>query len=232
MKTKLHLAVFAFFAFITISIAQVSEKETEARLWIKANEAKLNINPNDTFSLRFVRKTQAGETLRFQQLKNGVPVFDSEILVHFSPYGEVTSTASTYDATVANINTVPSITKENAVVISNEALQVSGDITFQETKLVVYNKLGETKLVYRVLTDAFSKTGSWETIVDAQTGVVLSTKDVAFYYNKHKHNKEENKSNPPVSMAPLAFVSGTGMVFNPDPLSQAGVNYGTAGYTD
>ncbi|MBP6557695.1 MAG: T9SS type A sorting domain-containing protein [Flavobacterium sp.] len=232
MKTKLHFAVFTFFTFITVSIAQVSEKEAEARLWLKANEAKLNINPNDAFSLRFARKTQAGETLRFQQLKNGVPVFDSEIVVHFSPYGEISSTASSYDNTVADINTVPTVTKENSIVISNEALQISGDITFQESKLVVHNKLGGTKLVYRVLTNSYDKVGSWETIIDAQTGAVLSTKDVACYYKNHKHNIKENKSNQPVSMTPLAFVSGTGMVFNPDPLSQAGVNYGDVGYTD
>ena len=144
---------------------------------IKANATKLNINPNDTFSLRFVRKTQTGETLRFQQLKNGVPVFDSEVVIHFSPYGEITCPASSYDTTVADVNTTPSITKENAITISNEALKITGDITFQESKLVVHNKLGGTKLVYRVLTNSYDKVGSWETIVDAQTGAVLSTKD-------------------------------------------------------
>ncbi len=222
----------AFFTVITASIAQVSDKETEARLWLKANAEKLEINPNETFSLRFVRKTQAGETLRFQQQKNGVPVIDSEIVVHFSPYGEISCTASSYDAAVADINTIPSITKENAASISNEALQINGDITFQESKLGVYNKQGSTKLVYKVLTNAYSKVGSWETIVDAQTGAVLSTKDVACYHKNHKHNKNESKTKAPISMAPLAFVSGTGMVFNPDPLSQAGVNYGDPGYTD
>jgi Zn-dependent metalloprotease len=232
MKTKLHFAFFVFFAFTAVSMAQVSEKETEARLWLKANEAKLNIKPNDAFSLRFVRKTQTGETLRFQQLKNGVPVFDSEIVVHFSPYGEITCPASSYDTTVADVNTTPSISQENAIAISNEALKITGDITFQESKLVVHNKLGGTKLVYRVLTNSYDKVGSWETIVDAQTGAVLSTKDVAYYYKKHKHNNNESKSNPPVSMAPLAYVSGAGMVFNPDPLSQAGVAYAATGYSD
>ncbi len=230
MKFKLHFSFLAFLAFMTIGNAQVSDKEAAARLWIKANETKLNINPNDSFSLRFVRKTQAGETLRFQQLKNGVPVFDSEILVHFSPDGEVSSTASTYDAAVAAIVTTPAISKENAVSISNEKLEINSDITFQECKLFVYNKLSTTKLVYRVLTDSYAKLGSWETIVDAQTGTVLSTKDVAYYYGKH--DKKAPKSTPPVPMVPFAFVSGTALVFNPDPLSQARVAYGTSGYSD
>jgi predicted small secreted protein len=231
MKLKVQLAVIALFSFL-LSNAQVSTNESAARAWIKANEKNLKINPDDSFSLRFVRKTQAGETLRFQQVKNGVPVFDSEILVHFSPYGDISHTDSTCDASVATINATPSITKENAISISNEALGVSGDITFQESKLFIYNKLDSTKLVYRVLTDAYSKAGSWETIIDAQTGIVISTKDVAYYYGKHKHNKEEIKNKPSMPMAPFAFVSGTGMVFNPDPLSQARVEYDTPGYTD
>lgn len=232
MKTKLHLAIFAFFTFLATSNAQVSDKEAAARQWIKANEKDLKIDPNDTFSLRFVRKTQTGETLRFQQLKNGVPVFDSEILVHFDPYGEISTTASNYNATAASINTTPSVSKENAIAISNQALNITGDITFQESKLFVYDKLGGTKLVYRVVTDSFSKTGSWETIVDAQTGAVLSTKDIAYYYGKHKKEKKNNKSNPPVSMAPLAFVSGSGMVFTPDPLGPTAALYGAAGFSD
>jgi zinc metalloprotease ZmpB len=222
MKLKLHFAIAALFALSFTVQAQVSEKEAEARLWIKANETALKINPNDTFTLRFVRKTQAGETLRFQQEKNGVAVFDSEILIHFSPDGELSYTDSTYDSAVANINTTPGIDKQNAVSISNKELKIVDGITFQECKLFVYNKLAITKLVYRILTDAFSKPGSWETIVDAETGAVISVKDIAYYYGKH--HKPSLRPAPP--MAPLAFVSGTAMVYDPDPLSQAGVVYG------
>lgn len=229
MKLKLRFAIVAMIAVFFTTNAQVSDKENAARQWMKDNATSLKLNLDDTFNLRFVRKTEAGETLRFQQLKNGVPVFDSEILVHFSPENEVTSSASTYDPTIQNITTTPAISKDNAIAISNTTLKVSGDITFQESKLFVYNKLDTTKLVYRVVTDVFSKTGSWETIIDAQTGAVLSTKDVAYYYGNHKkdnHKKDQIKSNKAISYAPLAFVTGTGKVFNPDPLSQALVSYG------
>jgi predicted small secreted protein len=224
MKLKLRFAVTLLIALSFSAYSQVSNKETEARLWIRANETKLNINPNDTFSLRTARKTEAGETLRFQQLKNGVAVFDSEILVHFSPDGEISSTASTYDDTLSDISTTPSIDKSNAITISNTELKTNNDITFQECTLFVYNKLDGTKLVYRVLTDSFSKTGSWETIIDAQTGAVLSTKDIAYYYGKN--HKKAKKTTPIVAMAPLAFVSGTAVIYDPDPLSKAGVLYG------
>ncbi len=233
MKLKLYFTTVAIITLSFITNAQVSEREDEARKWIKDNESRLDINPNDTFSLRFVRKTQAGETLRFQQFKNGVPVFDSEILVHFSPYGDVSHTDATYDKAVANINTTPTISKDNAIAISNQALSINSDIVFQECKLFVYNKFNTTKLVYRVLTDSYAKTGSWETIVDAQSGEVLSTKDIAFYFGNHKHKHDENnKSKSSLPIAPLAPTTGTALVFNPDPLSQAGAIYGTTGFSD
>lgn len=241
MKKKIYAVAVLLFLFIGTAHSQVvSEKEKEARQWIKDNAASLNINPNHAFNLRATRKSPIGETLRFQQLVNNVPVFDTELLIHFDLEGKINYTESNYDATVASINTTPSLSKQNAIAISNEELKIDSEITHQECNLFVYNKLGNTKLVYRVVTNSYNKVGSWETIIDAQTGAVLSTKDIAFYYKTKRHNKGQfgkpvNCDNPfkkTVSYAPLAFVSGTGMVFNPDPLSQAGVAYGAIGYAD
>ncbi|HLP65614.1 T9SS type A sorting domain-containing protein [Flavobacterium sp.] len=240
MKMKLQLSITLFFALASSLWAQVSsEKETQARQWIKDHSTELHINPNQSFNLRAVRKTEFGETLRFQQMLNNVPVFDTEVLVHYTN-NEVTSSAVNYDANVTSITTVPSLSKENAIAISNNELKIDSDVTFQECNLFVYNKLESTKLVYRVVTTSFNKIGSWETIIDAQNGTVLSVKDIAFYYKSKRHNasqfgkpvKCDNPFQKTVSYAPLAFVTGTAMVFNPDPLSQAGVAYNAAGYTD
>lgn len=237
---KLHLSVSLFFALANTMLAQVSsEKEAQARQWIKDHATELHINPNQSFNLRAVRKTDFGETLRFQQMLSNVPVFDTEVLVHYTN-GEVTSSAVNYDPNVTSIATVPSLTKENAIAISNNELKVDSEITFQECNLFVYNKLESTKLVYRVVTNSHAKTGSWETIIDAQNGNVLSVKDIAFYYKSKRHNSSQfgkpvqcdNPIQKTVSYAPLAFVPGTAMVFNPDPLSQAGVAYNATGYTD
>ena len=111
--------------FITIgntAIAQVSDKETAARSWISEHSKELNIQPYHTFKLTFVRKGLAGETLRFQQMLNEVPVYDSEIVVNFANGNEVTYSSNNYDSTIANIDTNPSITEAAAVSISNFAL--------------------------------------------------------------------------------------------------------------
>lgn len=240
MKMKLQLSITLLFAVAGSLWAQVSsEKEAQARQWIKDHATELHINSNQSFNLRAVRKTEFGETLRFQQMLNDVPVFDTEVLVHYTN-DEVTSSAVNYDPNVVSIATVPSLSKENAISISNNELKIDGDITFQECNLFVYNKLESTKLVYRVVTTSYNKIGSWETIIDAQNGTVISVKDIAFYYKSKRHNagqfgkpvKCDNPFKKTVSYAPLAFVTGTAMVFNPDPLSQAGVAYNAAGYTD
>jgi Zn-dependent metalloprotease len=212
--------------------AQTSANEKAAREWISSNSKELGIKDFHTFKLNFVRKSLSGETLRFQQMVNDVPVFKSEIVVHFSPQNKISSTSNSYDAQVKAITTTPSISKEDAISKSNRELEINSPISFQECKLYVYNKLPETKLVYRVVTDSELKTGSWETVVDAQTGVVLSKKDVAVYHKEKSKKKEKTANTPQKNNAILpAFVTGNGMIFDPDPLSFAHVAYGGT-YTD
>lgn len=232
MKLKIHFAIAALTAFSFIGNAQVSENESAARQWIQAHSKDLKIKSGDTFKLSFVKKTMAGETLRFQQTINDVPVYQSEIVVHFNPANEVTFTSDSYDATVENIATTPSLSENAALTASNESLKITGKFTVAENNLLVTKVNDQTKLVYRVVTNPESGNGSWEVLVDAQNGTILSTKDVAIYHHKNAEAAISNKVEPTVAMAPLAFVTGTAMVYMSDPLSYAHVAYGTAGYID
>ena len=90
-RTLLAIAVFVIGVSQLVS-AQVSDKEATARQWIKSNFKELKINSESDINLRFVRKSKAGETLRFQQMVNDVPVFDTEIVIHFNPSGEISFT--------------------------------------------------------------------------------------------------------------------------------------------
>jgi hypothetical protein len=80
-------------------------------------------------------------------------------------------------------------------------------------------------LVYRVVTNVFDKTGSWEVIIDAKTGAVLSQKDIAVYHKDKKKEKVKKTSPNAKFVTPNSFVSGAAKVFNPDPLSQDRVAY-------
>lgn len=226
------------------ALGQTSEKEQAARDWIRTNYKEFKFNSDNELNLRFVRKGLSGETLRFQQMINGVPVFESEIVINFSPNGNVVYSDFNVKKSVNIINTVPQITKESAIQISNNEIKVAGMVTFQENKLFVVSKNDQTKLAYRIVTSFEEKSGSWEVFVDANTGEVMSVKDIAIYCgaectNSHEHSKQNSSNNPPYFMkkqdvsteSALALVTGTAYVFLSDPLSAAGVAYAGA-YVD
>jgi predicted small secreted protein len=137
----------------------------------------------------------------------------------------VAYSSNSYDKTVENITTIPTIDEKQAITISNAELKFLGAITFQESKLFVYNKEQSTKLVYRVVTSAEDVIGSWEVIVDAKTSQILSKKDISLHHSEKGNKKEkiskERNAKKEQKLAPLGFVTGTGMVYASDPL---GVN--------
>lgn len=212
--------------------AQTSNNEKAAREWIKRHSAELKLKDEDAFKLSFVRKSPSGETLRFQQTVGEVLVYQSEIVVHFNPNNEITSTSDSYiDRNVNIISTTPHINKFAAIESANKAIEakLSDGHSYQECNLYIVNLETEAKLVYRVVTNLNTGSGSWEILVDAQTGNVIRIKDVAQYHHKSDLQNEKKftlkRNSYKRSFAPLAVVSGTGMVFNPDPLSQAHVAY-------
>lgn len=229
MKLKLHLAIAAVIAFSFTANAQTSDKEAAAREWITSHARDLKLKPTDAFTLSFVYKGLAGDVLRFQQMMNDVPVFHSEIVVNFNPSNELVYTDNSYDAAIENISTVPAISKEAALSASKESLKFTCEYTVAENNLFVTRVNDQTKLVYRVVTNPISGNGSWVVLVDAQNGAVLSTHDEAVYYHE---KATADKSETPTPMAPLAFTTGTAMVYLTNPLSPNHATYGQTGYVD
>ena len=233
MKLKLHFAIVVLIALSFKGNAQVSKNEDAARQWILSNARDLKIKETDSFKLSFVRKSLSGETLRFQQIVNDVPVYKSEIVVHFNTSNEITYTSNGHDASIQNISTTPSISKEMALNASKESLKITGEYSVDGNDLYVTKVNKETKLVYRVVTNPITGEGSWEVLVDAQTGLVLSTRDIALYdyNNKSKKKSDIEEERKGSRSSALSFVSGTALVYNPDPLSTAQATY-TGNYVD
>ncbi|WP_052503447.1 T9SS type A sorting domain-containing protein [Lacinutrix sp. Hel_I_90] len=218
MKQKLRFIVIAIVSSITLLSAQ-SKKQITARNWLENNKVKLEVKPNHSFDMLFSKASLAGETFRFYQMLNGVQVYDAEVTVHVSNSDKVTYHLSSYDKTVLDINTVPSISEDEAMQLALHNLVVkASDVIQQENQLFVYNKLKETKLGYRIYVLSYEKTGAWEVIVDAHTGAILSAKDVAIYYHKDKNKKKRN--------TPVSRVTGTALVFETDPLTATQNSYG------
>lgn len=232
MKLKLHFAIATMVALSFSVNAQVSQHEGEARQWITNHARDLKLKPTDAFRLSFVHKSEAGETLRFQQMMNDIPVYQSEIVVNFNPSNELAFTSDFHDSSIETISTTPGISEAAALNASKENLKFPGEYTVSENKLMVRKVNNQTKLVYSVITNFQIGNGTWEVLVDAQNAAVLSTEEISLKYHTKEHVKKAPKATTPEPMAPLAFVTGTAMVYMTDPLSFAQVPYGTTGYTD
>jgi len=228
MKSKVLLTIALTFVFSYYGKAQVSANEAAARTWIRSHSKELNINPNDSFKLYFVRKSLSGETLRFRQMMDNVPVFKSELVIHFNPDNVITFTSDAHDASIETINTTAAISSEVAAQSATQNLKIQGDYTVDLNDLYVTKINNHTKLVYRVVTNPTSGNGSWEVMVDAQNGSVLTVRDVAIY----DHKKDAlNPGTPQQSTSTMATTTGTALVYDPDPLSTVHVTY-TGNYVD
>lgn len=230
MKLNLFKLSICFLLVFSGLEAQQSQLESTAKRWIAQNSNELGLKSHHQTNLSFSRKGPSGETLRFQQMIQGVPVFQSEIVVHFNNKGVMTYTSESLEKEAANISVTPSLSSEIALQKAKASLDLQGQITDEQNKLyVLQTENNETKLVYRILLSSFDSPGVWEAMIDAQNGNVISTKDIAIYYHEkegHGHSKGKNENEPNSKKAVNVFETGTGYIFNPDPLSHAGVNYG------
>ena len=226
MKKKIiYCCLIVLFTTIGV-LAQSSSNEKSARDYILQQSTSLQIQPSDQFGLSFVRKGLAGETLRFQHLINNVPVYKSEIVINFDNDNQIAFSSNSFEKNIQNINTTPAISAELAIRTATQNLNLDNNFSFQDCKLLVYNKLAAPKLVYLITTNPNSGVASWESIIDAQTGTILSVQDVALYHHHTKKIKNNIlQTNKSQAVAP-PFVTGTAMIFNPDPLSQTGSTYG------
>ncbi|PQA91947.1 hypothetical protein B0A69_16120 [Chryseobacterium shigense] len=225
MKQKITSLILCGILCCSALHAQESSFETPARGWIKENTRNLGIPEFTELKLHSVRKGNTGETLRFQQMIKDVPVFQSEIVVHFNKEGKISYTGTeNLKHNLKEVNTIPSFPASEAIKKAHMASASKGQITYEENKLFVYlTESGETKLVYRVLTSSFDNPGSWETIVDAKTGSVISMKDIAVKH--HDKNEPSPKKKGEKIKAKKAFVTGSAYIFQPDPLSKTGSTY-------
>ncbi|WP_299383082.1 T9SS type A sorting domain-containing protein [uncultured Lacinutrix sp.] len=222
MKQKLLFTLFTLLSCTTI-FAQ-SENEIIARSWLEDNKHELNIQDNHTLDMQFSRVGLSGETFRFYQMMNGVQVFDAEITVHVSNGKNVTFHASTYDSSIETISTVPSISEAQAFEIAKTNINVQGDLSFENKELFIYNVTGSTFLVYVIrLEPKEAPIGSWEIVVNAQTGEVVSVIDRAF---NHEDNKTEKDKKRKVSESSFMMANGIGFVYETDPLTATTSAYG------
>ncbi|MFC4162167.1 T9SS type A sorting domain-containing protein [Epilithonimonas zeae] len=222
MNLKINFLVASFALTFSTMYGQTTTLESKARDWISKNSNKIGTTSKDNFEFQSSRKSLSGETLRFQQTINGIPVYEGDIAIHFNKQGEVTyGTEVTVSKQLKQINTTPTYNKDTAFEKAKVAANIAGEITHQENDLYVFvTEDGQTKLVHRVIINSYETPGDWEIMVDANSGDVLRVLDIANYHHDDNRKKKSKQKSAEMKAA------GTAYIFGPDPLSRAHVAYG------
>lgn len=206
-------------------LARSDDPEMQARQYLLANQSLYGLSSAEIAGLRlhFVRSSDAGTVVRLRQMWKGLPVNkNAEITIHINKANVVDFVMNGYRYGIELENTDPSISAEIARARLADHLGARIDAENAKTELMVLRNGGQDYLVYRVNFASDSPVGEWEAFVDAKTGALIKVEDIA-YYNHSKREKSLRKRAPrPFSV----LATGTGNVFDPDPLTTALATYG------
>lgn len=188
-----------------------SDPETMARQYLSANVSKLSLGDpllGDLF-VRATRKGVANTVVRFEQRVQGIPVLAPDVVVTIDNTNKVTFVMNGYETGISIASVTPAVTEAAAIGHVSTELGISAAPAYEHARLVIVPDGKASILAYEVRTiPSTAPHGEWRALIDAQTGEMISLEDISFH------------------------ATGSGFVFDPDPLGTAHATYGQPGYTD
>ncbi len=210
--------------------------EAMAEQFIRENHQLLGLSYPNLKELyhHATRTSLSGHVVRYRQQYEGLPVGKSEITIHINHKNVVTYVLNDYRRGIKLTSVAPNLNLNQAKTLAHAHIRSSGDLDFEDSRLMVYYYQGTSRLAYEITIIADQPLGEWHVFVDAHTGEIFKAVDMASYYCSHEHkSKQESHSCSKKEHASFKMMAtGTGNVFDPDPLSSAQVAYGATGYTD
>ena len=208
--------------------ANAGSPEANARQYLAYAATSLGLAHADLsdLQLKAVRKGLTGYTVRFQQFYEGIPVYKGEIAVHVGHDEVITFVSSMYRPELDLNTQAPVLDHAAATTAAHAHIGISGAVYYDVSALTIYAFNGLSRMAYQVRVEAASPSGSWEILVDAQTGEHFKVTDHASYNLIY----EANLSTTP--RGSTTMVDGSGLVFDPDPLTSATALYGDSGFVD
>ncbi len=203
-----------------------SSPEAMAEQYLRENAAVLGLQGPNLADLvhKTTRESLSGATVRYRQFVGDIPVYKGEVVVHINNDNQVSFVTANYRPSLA-LNTVPTITAEEARQLAHDHLNVTGALYYDVTTLTVYDYNGTSRLAYQVRVETSEPAGNWEVLVDAHSGELFKVADEAYYNLVFEVNKEPSSGSG-------TQVDGAGYVFDPDPLTSGTATYGDTGYVD
>jgi len=170
-----------------------------------ATDLRLSAMPG-SLVLRSIADSPGAHHVRFEQVVSGVPVFRGEIVVSI---GKATGRVSTVQSNIAfdapSAVGSPAIPSGAALETARRHLALTGRVIGAER---VDLRIREGRLVWMASVPNTEPAGDWVVVVDASTGSVRDAYDQAVY------------------------ADGSGLAFDPDPLTTAEAAYGSGGFID
>ena len=224
--------------------------EAMARAYLTAEADRFGwTRVDDDLALETVVQGRYSTHVTYQQTFYSLPVYNRLVKVNLNRDGQPTMVTSSYAPHLARagvFNPTPSLSTAAAETRAQALVSARGART-STPELVVYPS-EIPRLAWRLLAWPDGLAAEWQVLIDAHTGEVI----LLFDQSTHAHVFDERENgrmgawerasnssplspSPPLplppSSQPLARVDGTGLVFDPDPLTTAGVEYG-APYVD
>lgn len=163
--------------------SQPDDPAARASQYLRDNSDRLGLRP-DVGDLRLldIRESRSGQHVRYQQTLNGLPVIGSYITVSLSKTAELEpSLISRYVRQPQGPPARPKLTSAEAVAAALSAVDgYSGYLRAPPSAELAYLPLGDKRytLAWNVTAQTVQPLGSWLIVVDANSGQLLSKRNV------------------------------------------------------
>lgn len=190
---------------------QHSDPEDMGRQFLRAASGVLRLSDPEgsDLVLHAVRTGPSGTVVRFRQTVEGVPVYGPDLAIKIDRDDRVTYVASGYRPGLELAAAEPTLSAAEGRAAAFDHLNPVGGLGYEDVRLVAFPAGRTARLAWQVdFEPRLSPLGSWRILVDAHSGEVFGARDRT------------------------AYVDAPATVFDPDPLSSAGAQYGDPGYVD
>jgi len=216
-----------------VDITPLATPEMTARAYLRAASRAFGWSPDaDNLALESVSGTPDSRHVVFRQMFHGLPVEGRRVKVNMDREGRPSMVFSAYAPGMdpaAPFNAQASIGASSAAHLAKEALMPTGGQT--NTPELVVMPGAVPRLAWRMLAWPEDGISEWKVIIDAHTGEIINLIDQRVREHRGKEAPAlfpDTGAGPVITALPhssVRRVTGTGYVFDPDPISTSGQTY-------
>jgi len=209
--------------------------------FLNTHRAEFGLSPEiSPLEVHSIQESLLGTHYRYRQTLNGIPVLGAEVIVSVSQKNGQVYQSFNNSYPVENLPPLGKtlIGKEQALDMAWNHLRVHGKLSAKpEAQLVYLPEWGYFRLAYQTKICCEAPLGSWQHLIDAHSGEIISATDRNIYKNGRKPVSEGPNYQGPIRSraeatsqwssdfvakskpkpANKATVNGTALVFDPDP---------------